>query len=60
MMSLPCITVPSVEVPHFDETKFVSWKSQMSSYLHEMNHQVWWMIDVGISHILEDCPHTQG
>jgi hypothetical protein len=58
MMSLPYITVPSVEIPHFDETNFVLWKSQMSSYLRELNPQVWWMIDVGISHALEDCPQT--
>jgi hypothetical protein len=56
MMSLPCITIPSVEVPHFDGTGFVLWKSQMSTYLSEMNPQVWWMVDVGISHALEDCP----
>jgi hypothetical protein len=31
----------------------------MSSYLHEMNPQVWWMVDIGISHALEDCPQTQ-
>jgi hypothetical protein len=54
-MSLPCITIPSGEVPHFDGNDFVSWKYQMSSYLHEMNPQVWWMVDIGISHILEDC-----
>jgi hypothetical protein len=57
-MSLPCITVPSVEVPHFDGTNFVSWKSQMSMYLREMNPQVWWMVNVGLSHALEDCPQT--
>jgi hypothetical protein len=57
-MSLPCITVPSVEVPHFDRTNFVLWKSQMSSYLHEINSQVWWMVDVGLSHALDDCPQT--
>jgi hypothetical protein len=56
-MSLPCITIPSVEVPHFDGT--VSWKSQMSSYLREMNPQVWWMVDVGFSHAWLDCPQTQ-
>jgi hypothetical protein len=39
-MSLHCITIPSVEVPQFDGTDFVSWKSQMSSYLCEMNPQV--------------------
>jgi hypothetical protein len=49
-----------VEVPHFDENDFVSWKSQISSYLREMNPQVWWMIDICLSHILEDCPQTQG
>jgi hypothetical protein len=38
----------------------VSWKSQMSSYLREMNHQVWWTIDICLSHTLEDCPQTQG
>jgi hypothetical protein len=58
-MSLPCITVPLVEAPHFDGNDFVSWKSQMSPYLHEMNPQVWWMVDVGLSHALEDCPQTQ-
>jgi hypothetical protein len=56
---LPCITIPSVELPHFDGNDFVSWKSQMSIYLCETNPQVWWMVDVGISHTLEDCPQTQ-
>jgi hypothetical protein len=32
----------------------------MPSYLREMNPQVWWMIDIGLSYILEDCPQTQG
>jgi hypothetical protein len=58
-MSLPCISIPSVEVPYFDRNDFVSWKSQMSSYLCEMNHQVWWMVDVNLSHALEDCLQTQ-
>jgi hypothetical protein len=49
-----------VEVPHFDGNDFVSWKSQMSSYLREMNPQIWWMLDIGLSHILEDCPQIQG
>jgi hypothetical protein len=40
MMSLPCITIPSVEVSYFDGTNFVLWKYQMSTYLHEMNPQV--------------------
>jgi hypothetical protein len=31
----------------------------MSSYLCEKNPQVWWMVDVGFSHTLEDCPQTQ-
>jgi hypothetical protein len=52
MMSLPYIIMPSLEVLDFDGTNFVSWKSQMSSYLREMNPQVWWMIDVGLSHAL--------
>jgi hypothetical protein len=25
----------------------------------EMNPQVWWMVDVGLSHALEDCPQSQ-
>ena len=58
-MSLPIISMPSVEVPRFDGTNFVSWKYHMSSYLREMNPQVWWMVDVGFSHALEDCPQTQ-
>jgi hypothetical protein len=60
MMSLPCIIIPSVEVPHFDENNFLSWKSHMFSYLCEINPQVWWMIDIGLSRTLEDCPQTQG
>jgi hypothetical protein len=59
-MSLPCIMIPSVEVPHFNGNDFVSWKSQMYSYLREMNPQVWWLVDIGLSHTLEDCPQTQG
>jgi hypothetical protein len=58
-MPLACITMPSVKVPHFDGINFVSWKSQMSSSLHEMNPQVWWMVDVGLSQALEDCPQIQ-
>jgi hypothetical protein len=56
MMSLPCITVPSMKVPHFDGTNFVSWKSQMSFYLHEMNPRVWWMVDVGLFSCLGGLP----
>jgi hypothetical protein len=49
-----------VEVPHFIENDFVSWKFQKSSYLREMNSQVWWMVDIYLSHTLKDCPQTQG
>jgi hypothetical protein len=59
MMLLPCIIIPSVEVAHFDGNNFVSWKYQISTYLREMDTQVCWMIDVGFSHALEDCPQTQ-
>jgi hypothetical protein len=59
MVSLPCITMPTMQVPRFNGSNFVSWKSQLSSYLHEMNPQVWWMVDVCFSHALEDCPQTQ-
>jgi hypothetical protein len=31
----------------------------MFTYLCEMNTQVWWMVDVGLSHALGDCPQTQ-
>jgi hypothetical protein len=31
----------------------------MSSYLREMNPQVWCMVDIVLSHALEDCPQTQ-
>jgi hypothetical protein len=58
-MLLACIIIPSMDLPYFDENDFVSWKSQMSTYLHEMNSQVWWMVDVDLSHALEDCPQTQ-
>jgi hypothetical protein len=58
-MSLPCITLPTVEEHHFDGTNSVSWESKMSSYLREMNPQVLWMVDIGISHTLEDSLQTQ-
>jgi hypothetical protein len=58
-MSLPCITMPSVEVPYFDGTNFVSCKSQMSSYLRKMNPQDWWMVDIGFSHAMEDCLYLE-
>jgi hypothetical protein len=32
----------------------------MSSYLREMNPQVWWMVDIGLSDALKDCLQTQG
>jgi hypothetical protein len=57
-MSLPCITIPSVEVPHFDRTDFVSWKSQMTTYLHEMKPHVSWMVGVVLSHAFEDFPQA--
>jgi hypothetical protein len=59
MMSLPYIATPSVEIPHFNGNDFVTWKSKMSSYLREMDSHVWWMVDIGLSHALEDCPQTQ-
>jgi hypothetical protein len=31
----------------------------MSTYLREINPQVWWMVDVGLSHALENCSQTQ-
>jgi hypothetical protein len=31
----------------------------VSTYLREMNPQIWWMVDIGCSHALEDCPQTQ-
>jgi hypothetical protein len=31
----------------------------MSSHLREMNPQVWWMVDICLSHVLEDCHQTQ-
>jgi hypothetical protein len=32
---------------------------EMTSYLCEMNPQVWWMVDIGLSRALEECPQTQ-
>jgi hypothetical protein len=58
-MSLSSITIPSVEVPHFDGNDFLLWKIQMSTYLCKMNPQVWWMVNVGLSHALQDRPQIQ-
>jgi hypothetical protein len=55
-MSLLCIIMPSVEILYFDGTNFVLCKSQMSSYLYEINSQVWWMTDIDFSYALEDYP----
>jgi hypothetical protein len=58
-MSLSYISIPSVEVPHFNGNDFVLWKSQISIYLREINPQVWLMANVDLFHTLEDCPQTQ-
>jgi hypothetical protein len=58
-MSFSSITIHSVDVPYFIGNDFMSWKFQMSTYLCKMNYQVWWMVDVGFSHALNDCPQTQ-
>jgi hypothetical protein len=31
----------------------------MFTYLREINLQVWWMVDLDLSHTLKDCPQTQ-
>ncbi|OQU76557.1 hypothetical protein SORBI_3010G165925 [Sorghum bicolor] len=46
-----------VECPHtFDGTHFARWKNWMQCNFMFISPQMWWMVDVGFSHVsLDDC-----
>src|SRR5579859_3364716 len=46
------------ETPYFDGTNYALWKLGMSTYFHAMSPKIWWIVDVGFSHALDDNAPT--
>ena len=44
-----------VECPHiFDGTHFAQWRNWMQCNFKFISPQMWWMVDVGFSHVLDE------
>ncbi|OQU84963.1 hypothetical protein SORBI_3004G150650 [Sorghum bicolor] len=49
-----------VECPHsFDGTHFARWRNWMQCNFMFISPQMWWMVDVGFSHVLDEDDLTQ-
>jgi len=49
-----------VECPHiFDGTHFAQWRNWMTCNFKFISPQIWWMVDVGLSHVLDEENLTQ-
>ncbi|KAG0533107.1 hypothetical protein BDA96_04G164000 [Sorghum bicolor] len=49
-----------VECPHiFDGTHFAEWRNWMTCNFKFISPQMWWMVDVGLSHVLDEENLTQ-
>ncbi|OQU86915.1 hypothetical protein SORBI_3003G173332 [Sorghum bicolor] len=49
-----------VECPHiFDGTHFAQWRNWMTCNFKFISPQMWWMVDVGFSHVLDEENVTQ-
>ncbi|KAG0537746.1 hypothetical protein BDA96_03G174700 [Sorghum bicolor] len=49
-----------VECPHiFDDTHFAQWRNWMTCNFKFISPQMWWMVDVGFSHVLDEENLTQ-
>ncbi|KAG0525417.1 hypothetical protein BDA96_06G054900 [Sorghum bicolor] len=49
-----------VECPHsFDGTHFAQWRNWMQCNFMFISPQMWWMVDVGFSHVLDEDDLTQ-
>jgi len=49
-----------VECPHiFDGTHFAQWRNGMTCNFKFISPQIWWMVDVGLSHVLDELNLTQ-
>ena len=49
-----------VDCPHiFDGTHFTRWKNWMICNFKFICPQMWWMVDVGFSHVLDEDNLTQ-
>nr|BAD35939.1 hypothetical protein [Oryza sativa Japonica Group] len=46
--------------PMFDGTNYAQWKIHMFSYFKAMSPKIWWIVDVGFSHALDDRAPTSG
>jgi hypothetical protein len=44
-----------VECPHiFNGTHFARWRNWMTYNFKFISPQLWWMVDVGFSHVLDE------
>ncbi|OQU84886.1 hypothetical protein SORBI_3004G137601 [Sorghum bicolor] len=49
-----------VECPHiFDGTHFAQWRNWMTCNFKFISPQMWWMVDIGFSHVLDEENLTQ-
>ncbi|OQU83617.1 hypothetical protein SORBI_3005G145950 [Sorghum bicolor] len=49
-----------VECPHiFDGTHFAQWRNWMTCNFKFISPRMWWMVDVGLSHVLDEENLTQ-
>ncbi|KAG0532768.1 hypothetical protein BDA96_04G135600 [Sorghum bicolor] len=49
-----------VECPHiFEGTHFAQWRNWMTCNFKFISPQMWWMVDVGLSHVLDEENLTQ-
>ncbi|OQU92146.1 hypothetical protein SORBI_3001G299150 [Sorghum bicolor] len=49
-----------VECPHiFNGTHFAQWRNWMTCNFKFISPQIWWMVDVGLSHVLDEENLTQ-
>src|SRR5579883_1660452 len=46
------------ETLYFDGTNYALWKLGMSNYFRAMSPKIWWIVDVGFSHALDDKAPT--
>ena len=47
------------ETPYFDGTNYALWKLGMTTYFRAMSPKIWWIVDVGFSHALDDNPTNE-
>ncbi len=44
----------------FDGTNYAQWRIHMISHFRAMSPKIWWIVDVGFSHALDERAPTSG